>query len=352
MESIERTTKVLRGRLPDRVPIGLHSYLMAARMHGGRFDEILRDGEALAESQLKAWRTFGHDVIMLENGVCATAEALGCRIRYTADGPPHVEEPLVKEPDDLLKLRVPDPERDFPLDELLKATRIVKQQTGGKVFINGRSDQGPIALACALAGPEEFLAMLLDPDLKDWCRRFVAFTSRVNVALGEAQLRAGADSSTIGLAGTSLISPALFDAFELPGAQAFCAALQRAGGFAFVHACGDETLLLENLLATGADCLELDPDTDAATCKRTVRGRASVLGMIDPTQVMRLGTPDDVRHQTRRMLATMGPGGGLIIGPGCALPANTPEENVHALVECVRREGVYGADGRPEVMPG
>ena len=78
MDAIERVTRVLRGELPDRVPVGLHCYLLACRMLGGRFDEILRSGELQAEAQLKAWRTFGHDVIMLENGVCAEAEALGC----------------------------------------------------------------------------------------------------------------------------------------------------------------------------------------------------------------------------------------------------------------------------------
>jgi uroporphyrinogen decarboxylase len=348
MESLQRAATVLRGGVPDRVPVGLHNYLMACRMLGGRFDDILRSGEALAEAQLKAWKAFGHDVIMVENGVCAEAEALGCAIRYTADGPPHVEEPLVKELDDLEKLRVPDPERAFPLCEMLKATRIIKRQTAGRVFLNGRSDQGPIALACALTGPERFLTMLMEPERKDWCLKFVRFCSRVNVAMGEAQLRAGADSSTIGLAGTSLISPRLFDAFELEGARAFCTALRAKGGFAFVHACGNETHLLENLLATKANCLELDPGTDPAICKQTVHGRASVLGMIDPAQVMRRGTPEDVEAQTRAMLATMGPRGGYIAGPGCALPADTPEENVHALMECVRRDGVYDADGRPQ----
>jgi uroporphyrinogen decarboxylase len=351
MDSCERVTRVLRKQLPDRVPVGLHSYLMNCQMHGGRFDEILRDGQLMAEAQLNGWRTFGHDLLMLEIGVCAEAEALGCSIRYSPDGPPHVAEPLIKQPADLDKLRVPDPERTFPLTEMLKATRIVKRETGGRVFINGRSDQGPIALALALCGPERFLTMLMDAEWQAWCRRLVEICSQVNVALGEAQRRAGADSSTIGLAGTSLISPALFDAFELPGARAFCSAMQRAGGFAFAHACGNETHLLGNLLATGADCLELDPGTDPATCKRATQGRATVLGMIDPAQVMRFGTPDDVRQETIKMLATMGPGGGFIAGPGCALPADTPPENVHALIECVQRHGVYAADGRLAVVP-
>lgn len=345
MESLERVAKVLRGELPDRVPVALHCYLLACRMHGGRFDEILRSGELQAEAQLLAWRTFGHDVIMLENGVCAEAEALGCTVRYTADGPPHVSEPVIKDLDDIEKLRLPDPERTFPLNELLEATRIVKRETAGRVFINGRSDQGPVALALALTGPERFLTMLMEPERRAWCLRLVDFCSRVNIALGEAQLRAGADSSTIGLAGTSIISPALFDDFELPGARAFCAALRRRGGFAFVHACGDEGRLLENLLATGADCLELDPQTDAETCKRTVAGRASVLGMVDPVHVMRFGRPESVEREASRMLAIMGGGGGFLIGPGCALPADTPVENVQALVEQTRREGVYGADG-------
>ncbi len=40
------------------------------------------------------------------------------------------------------------------------------------------------------------------------------------------------------------------------------------------------------------------------------------------------------------------PGGGFIIGPGCALPADTPVENVLALVECAHREGAYNPAGR------
>jgi uroporphyrinogen decarboxylase len=345
MNSLERATKVLRGEVPDRVPVALHCYLMACRMHGGRFDEILRDGAMMAEAQLGLWKEFGHDVIMLEIGVCAAAESLGASIRYISNGPPHVEELLIKNLDDLEKLQVPDPERTFPLNELLRTTRLVQRETKGQVMINGRSDQGPIALALALTGPERFLTMLMDSDCEAWCRKLLELCSRVNIAIGEAQLRAGAHSSTIGLAGASLISPRLFERFELPGAKAYCTALKRRGGFAFVHACGHELLMLEHLIATGADCLELDPETDPAKCKRVVQGRTSVLGMIDPTQVMRFGTPATVSEHAAKILAKMGPHGGFLIGPGCALPADTPKENLAALMECVHRRGIYGADG-------
>jgi hypothetical protein len=84
MDAVERVARVVRREVPDRVPVGLHNFLMACRMHGGPFDEILRDGEAMVEAQLKFWRMCGHDLLMPEIGVCAEAEALGCK-RERAD---------------------------------------------------------------------------------------------------------------------------------------------------------------------------------------------------------------------------------------------------------------------------
>ena len=345
MNSLERVAAVLEHRLPDRVPVALHNFLMACRMAQADLREVLRNGEALAEAQLLAWREFGHDVIMHENGVCAEAEAMGCGIVYEASIPPHVGEPVLKSLDDVEHLRVPDPERTFPLNELLKATRILVSETRGQVFVMGRADQGPMALAAALYGPERLLLAAADPPLQDKVLALCEFCSKMNLAFGEAQQRAGAHGSSLGAYGSSSISPRMFDRFELPLLQAFCSRMRQMGLRSFVHSCGNEARLLEHLIDTGADCLELDPATDPQTCKRATRGRAAVLGMLDVAHVLWRGSSSEVRAHALDILRVMAPGGGFIVGPGCALASDVRPETIHTVMECARTAGVYAADG-------
>ncbi len=345
MTSLERTLAVLDHLIPDRVPVGLHNFLMALRMIGADFSAGARSAETLAEAQLAAWREFGHDVIMHENGVCAEAEALGCGILYQPDLPPHVAEPVIKSFDDIDRLTVPDPETTFPLSELLKATRILVRETGGKVFVMGRADQGPMALAAALCGPEKFLLACTDEELRPRVLQLLHICSRMNVVYGEAQRRAGAHGSSIGAYGSNLISPRMYDELEAPGDKAFCDAMRAVGCRSFVHSCGDETTLLPRLIRTGADCLELDPGTDPAACKSAVHGKVSVLGMLDPGHILWRGTREVVRRHTLEILSVMAPGGDFILGPGCALPPDTPPEVIYTVMECARNAGVYQSDG-------
>ena len=345
MTSLERTLAVLELRIPDRVPVALHNYLMACHMTGADFSQTLRSGELLAEAQLVAWREFGHDVIMHENGVCAEAEAMGCGIHYPPRGAAHVADPVIKSVDDIDKLEIPDPETTFPLNEMLKTTRILVKETGGKVFIIGRADQGPMALAAALWGPENLLLAAADPEMRPKVLQLVEKCTRMNIVYGDAQARAGAHGTSIGSYGHSLISTKMYDELEFPGDKAFCDAMRKTSCRSFVHSCGDETKLVPNLVATGADCLELDPKTDPAACKKAVHGKTSVLGMLDPHGVLLRGNVNEVREHTLEIMRVMAPGGGFLMGPGCALPPDTPPVSIHTVMECARKEGTYSADG-------
>lgn len=59
MTAIERVETVLRGEIPDRVPVDLHDFMVAAYASGRPFPEYFRDGQAMAEGQIAAgagWR--------------------------------------------------------------------------------------------------------------------------------------------------------------------------------------------------------------------------------------------------------------------------------------------------------
>ena len=57
------------------------------------------------------------------------------------------------------------------------------------------------------------------------------------------------------------------------------------------------------------------------------------------------GTPAEVEDAAREAIDVLGPDGGLILGPGCALGHTTPPENIHALIETAWKYGVYNPDG-------
>ena len=65
------------------------------------------------------------------------------------------------------------------------------------------------------------------------------------------------------------------------------------------------------------------------------------MGTVDPSAIMTLGTADQVREAAREDIRVLGPGGGFILSPGCALPYETPDENIAALVETAKADGQY-----------
>ena len=67
--------------------------------------------------------------------------------------------------------------------------------------------------------------------------------------------------------------------------------------------------------------------------------------MLDPHGVLVRGDVREVREQTLAIKRVMAPGGEFLMGPGCALPPNTPPELIHVVMECAWKEGAYSPDG-------
>jgi uroporphyrinogen decarboxylase len=344
LNSVERTLRTLAFQPIDRVPVDLHNFLMTARLMGvEEYGDFFRDGAAMAEGQIKAWRRFGHDVLLIENGTAAMAEACGVQVQYQQDSAPVAKEPAIKSLDEVDSLKFPDPYQDPLLSELLKATRLVVDEIGDQAFIIGRADQGPFSLACEIRGMSEFLLDIALNEQPDKIHRLLDFCRQACYRYAVAQIEQGAHATSIGdsTSGPDVISPQYYRTFAYPHVKRLVDDLTTQNILLAYHICGNSTPIIEDMVNSGAAILEIDQKADLYKSKAAAAGKTTLLGPVDPSEVMATGTPDLVKAMCREALDIMAPGGGFILGPGCALPATTPDENIFAMIETANEYKPY-----------
>jgi len=342
--SLERVSMILQGRLPDRVPVDLHNFLVTARLMGvTSYANYFRDGEAMAEGQVKAWKRFGHDCLILENGTAALGEACGVHVTYQDNSAPVALEPAIRSLQEVDDLEVLDPYRSSVLMENLKTTRRVAHEIGDRAFIIGRGDQGPFSLACQIRGMDQFMLDLMDEGQSAKVHRLLDFCRQVSLRYCLAQIEQGAHATSIGESpsGPDLISPRLYRKFAYPHVKHLVDDLKARGMILAYHICGNATPIIQDMVSSGAAILEIDQKADMRTCKSAAQGKTALLGPVDPSGIMARATPQEVTEACRQAIEVLAPGGGFILGPGCALPATTPDENIDAMIEAAKVYGRY-----------
>jgi uroporphyrinogen decarboxylase len=344
LTSLERVRHTVQGKLPDRVPVSFHNFLVTARMMGAAsYADFFRDGAAMAQGQIKAWRRFGHDILTLENGTAALGEACGVQVTYQDSSAPVALQPAIRSLDEVDDLEIPDPYSAPALARNLECTRRVVEAIGEQVFVMGRADQGPFSLACQIRGMDQFMLDLMDEDQEEKVHRLLDFCRRASLRYCLAQIEQGAHGTSIGESpsGPDLISPRLYRKFAYPHVKRLAEELKAKGVILAYHICGNATPIVGDMVSSGAAIIEIDQKADMHACKVAAQGKATLLGPVDPSAVMARGTPQEVTEHCRKAIEIMGVGGGLILGPGCALPATTPDENMDAVVAAARMYGKY-----------
>jgi MtaA/CmuA family methyltransferase len=192
-------------------------------------------------------------------------------------------------------------------------------------------------------GIEEFLMDLASDPEYPAIGRLLEVCYRSHLAVHRALINAGAHFTSMGdsLGGPDVISPEMFDRFARPFEERLVKDLAADGIFTVIHICGDTSRILGYLEGYDFCGFELDYKTDAVRAKSTAGARHVLFGNIDPSGVIARGSPAFVRQKTGQLVSLWKPGGLFVLNAGCAIPANTPEENIRALIATVRAEGVY-----------
>lgn len=139
-----------------------------------------------------------------------------------------------------------------------------------------------------------------------------------------------------------LIAPEIWDDLIRPGEQAEYDLIHAYGKDVWVHSCGDVQALIPRLIAMGLDVLNpVQPECmDLVALKCAYGTQLTFFGGISTQQTLPYGTPDDVRHEARRIRDLMSAGGGYIFAPAQGIQDDVPPANVAALLEVAREPRV------------
>ncbi len=110
------------------------------------------------------------------------------------------------------------------------------------------------------------------------------------------------------------------------------------------HSDGKADAFVGELIEVGIDVLNpVQPECmDPVEIKRRYGDRLAFWGTIGIQRLMPFGTPQEVRTEVKRMIDTVGEGGGLLISPTHRLQPEVPWENIRAFVDAVEQYGAYG----------
>lgn len=325
-----RFLAALHGGPVDRIPVGnavsvATTGLMEAC--GASFPEAHRDPAAMARLAEAGHAVLGYDTVMPVFSVTQEAAALGCGVDWGAP----LRMPAVRErpwAPDAADLRIPRDWSDAPsIRTVLEAVRLLRGNLGDRVAVIGKA-MGPWSLSYSLWGTEEFLAMtLLDPEK---ARRSLQILKEVTVRFANAQAQAGADAVCIADHATDMISPAMYRDMLLPVHQEI---LGRVGCPVILHCCGDTSDRIGLFAEAGFDCFHFESKVDPRAAVAAAGPRMRLMGNVNNPRLLLRGSVPEILEACRKAAEA----GVRILAPECAVPLDTPTENLKALVLAAER---------------
>ena len=340
MTGLDRCLKVLRGKIPDRIPVVPHLTNFAIWYCGHKRKDVLSDPQKLADCMVKLCEDFNLDGLEFVIDTAVAPEALGAQVSYRDDEPAAVMGGAISNYDQVVDLPMIDPHRDGRIPICLEVVRLLRKRLGDHVLIVPSIGQAPFTMAAMVRGMEDFLMeILLLQDDPSGILNLINHCEQCLERLAQAYRDAGAHLVICGdaLASCDVIAPDQYEKFAFPYEKKLADHVHALDIYFGVHICGNNGPLLSKLVETGADMLDVDYKTDLQVCRETVGDRAVIRGTVDPSGVFRLGDPDLVDQKCRESIDILGQTGRYFMDAGCQILAETPPENVHAMVQAAHK---------------
>lgn len=338
MNGYQRIAAVLRGEKTDTVPVMLHNFMLAAREAGTSMEQFRNDPHEMARAFIESVERYEFDGVIVDVDTVTLASAAGVPIDFPSDQPARAAGARLRTLEEVNDIPPVDVRSTRGVQVWLEATSILVRHFDSNIFIRGNCDQSPFTLASLLRGIEPWLTDLADEEKHGLVHKLLDYATGITQQFIRAMAETGAHMTSNGdsVAGTELISPEMYRTFALPYEKRIVETAHTHGLPYFLHICGNTDSIIDAMLETGADGLELDYKTSAAVAHEKMKDRAVFIGNIDPSGVLALGTPAQVEQKTRELLAIFADTPRFILNAGCAIPPITPPENLRAMISTAR----------------
>jgi uroporphyrinogen decarboxylase len=315
----------------------LHNFMSAAEDMNVTMGQFRESPRLIADVFKNSVEKYGLDGVLVDIDTVTLAGSIGVKVDFPGDSPARSHQGILDSLEDLKKLKPIKIENYKYVQIWLDSVRILKGYYGDEILIRGNCDQAPFSLASMIRGTEAWMMDLyiaepsLVIELLDYCTDITCQFIRLMAQTG-AHMVSNGDSP----AGPEMISPEMYEQFAMPYEKVVVDTAHEVGMYYTLHICGNTDLILESMVKTGADALELDYKTDMYKAFDVFHDVITFTGNIDPSGVLALGTPDLVRKKTRELLEVFSKTDRFILNSGCALPASTPSQNLEVYVETAR----------------
>ncbi len=142
-------------------------------------------------------------------------------------------------------------------------------------------------------------------------------------------------------------TPAIFRELGLPIVKEITSLCKKHNIPSHVHSCGPEKELVKSLVEetdlTIVDPLEIPPmgDCDLKELKKLYGEKIVLKGNLHTTDVMLRGSVNDVVEASKKAIDDAAEGGMFILSTGDQCGRDTPDENIHAMIETAKTYGKY-----------
>jgi MtaA/CmuA family methyltransferase len=326
MNGLQRTLDFLDGKPVDRRPF--HPIIMrwAARHAGVKYRDFCLDYRAKAAAMIQCADDFGIDWVTVMSDPWVEAEAFGVTVEYPEDNLP-VDTggrlPDLEAATALCPYHPPDHARCVNrINEIKEFKRLV----GDKYFIVGWVE-GPIAAYADIRGINEASMDFFDDP--DTCGKTMDVIVESALAFITLQVEAGAHCIGIGDAFCSQIGPGLYRSLAFEREKRLVEHIHSLGAKAKLHICGNTAPIMKDMIATGADILDVDHLVpEMGQFVGFLAPNQVFSGKTDPVSIIQNGSPEQILESVEKCREEAN--GRVIVSAGCEIPPDTSLENMRS----------------------